>query len=105
MSNPFRYFNSSPQVIRLVVMMYVRYPLSLRNVEDLLAERGIDISHETIRCHSAWGPNADRRGNFLNCLREEGQTQKPIHSGIAIIRLRRGEPAAVALAPVSLSTP
>jgi hypothetical protein len=30
-------------------MMYVRYPLSLRNVEDLLAERGIDISHETIQ--------------------------------------------------------
>ena len=44
MRNPFRYFNSSPEVIRLVVMMYVRYPLSLRNVEDLLAERGIDIS-------------------------------------------------------------
>ena len=49
MSNPFRYFNSSPEVIRLVVMMYVRYPLSLRNVEDLLAGRGIDISHETVR--------------------------------------------------------
>ena len=49
MDNPFRYFNSSPEVIRLVVMMYVRYPLSLRNVEDLLAERGIDISHETVR--------------------------------------------------------
>jgi putative transposase len=49
MSNPFRYFNSSPEVIRLVVMMYVRYPLSLRNVEDLLAERGIDICHETVR--------------------------------------------------------
>jgi putative transposase len=49
MCNPFRYFNSSLEVIRLVVMMYVRYPLSLRNVEDLLAERGIDISHETVR--------------------------------------------------------
>jgi transposase-like protein len=35
MSNPFRYFNSSPEVIRLVVMMYVRYPLSLRNVEEI----------------------------------------------------------------------
>ena len=45
----FRYFNSSPEVIRLVVMMHVRYPLSLRYVEDLLAERGIDISHETVR--------------------------------------------------------
>ena len=40
MSNPFRYFNSSPEVIRLVGMMYVRYPLSLRNVEDLLASAG-----------------------------------------------------------------
>src|SRR5450755_5181064 len=49
MKDPFRYFNSSPEVIRLVVMMYVKYPLSLRNVEDLLAERGIDISHKTFR--------------------------------------------------------
>jgi putative transposase len=48
-ASPFRYFNSSPDVIRLVVMMYVRYPLSLRNVEDLLFERGIDICHETVR--------------------------------------------------------
>jgi putative transposase len=49
MTNPFWNFNSSPEVIRLVVMMYVRYPLSLRNVEDLLAERGIDISYETVQ--------------------------------------------------------
>lgn len=48
-TNPFRYFDSSPEVIRLVVMMYVRYPLSLRNVEDLMFERGIDICHETVR--------------------------------------------------------
>jgi putative transposase len=48
-ASPFRYFNSSPDVIRLVVMMYIRFPLSLRNVEDLLFERGIDISHETVR--------------------------------------------------------
>ena len=47
--SPFRYFNSSPEVIRLVVMMYVRCPLSLRNVEDLLLERGIDVCHETVR--------------------------------------------------------
>jgi transposase-like protein len=37
--SPFIRFNSSPEVIRLVVMMYVRFPLSLRNVEDLLFER------------------------------------------------------------------
>jgi putative transposase len=49
MRNPFRYFNSSPEVIRLVVVMYIRYPLSLRQVEDILFERGIDICHETVR--------------------------------------------------------
>ena len=46
--DPFRWFDSSPKVIRLVVMMDVRYPLSLRNVADLLFERGIDICHETV---------------------------------------------------------
>ncbi len=49
MQSPFRYFNSSPEVIRLAVMMYIRYPLSLRQVEDLLFERGIDLCHETVR--------------------------------------------------------
>ena len=48
-ASPFRYFNSSPEVIRLVVVMYVRFPLSLRNVEDLLFERGFDLCHETVR--------------------------------------------------------
>ncbi|WP_413875130.1 IS6 family transposase [Albidovulum sp.] len=47
--SPFRYFKTSPEIIRLAVMMYVRFPLSLRNVEDLLHERGIDICHETVR--------------------------------------------------------
>ena len=48
-TNPFRYFKTSPEIIRLAVMMYVRFPLSLRNVEDLLHERGVDVSHETVR--------------------------------------------------------
>jgi putative transposase len=47
--SPFRYFITSPDIIRLAAMMYIRFPLSLRNVEDLLHERGIDISHETVR--------------------------------------------------------
>jgi putative transposase len=56
-SNPFRYFNSSPEIVRLAVMMCVKYPLSLRNVEDLLSERGIDVSHETVRFWWNWfGP-------------------------------------------------
>ena len=48
-SSPFRYFKTSPEIIRLAVMLYVRFPVSLRNVEDLLHERGIDVSHETVR--------------------------------------------------------
>ena len=50
--NPFRYFKTSSNIIRPAVMMYVRFPLSLRNVEDLLHERGIDICHETV--HYWW---------------------------------------------------
>jgi len=49
MRNPYRYFKTSPAIIQLAVMMYVRYPLSLRQVEDLLHERGIDVSYEAIR--------------------------------------------------------
>lgn len=49
MRNPFRCFNNSPVVIRLAVMMYVCYPLSLCQVEYLLFERDIDISHESLR--------------------------------------------------------
>ncbi len=47
--SPFRYFKTSPEIIRLAVMLYIRFPLSLRNVEDLLHERGIEISYETVR--------------------------------------------------------
>ena len=49
MRNPCRYFNSSPEGVRLAVMLYIRYLLSLRQVEDILFERGIDICHETVR--------------------------------------------------------
>ena len=51
MINPLRYFKTSPGIIRLAVMMYARFPLSLRQVEDLLHERGINICYKTVR---AW---------------------------------------------------
>ena len=47
--SPFRYFKTSPEIIRLAVMLYIRFRLSLRNVEDHLQERGVEISHETVR--------------------------------------------------------
>lgn len=43
-------------------MMYVRFPLSLRNVEDLLHERGLDISYETVRFWWNRLPRPGRRG-------------------------------------------
>ena len=51
MPNPisFRYFKTSLEIIQLAVMLYVRFPLSLRNVEDLLHERGVDVSYESVR--------------------------------------------------------
>jgi putative transposase len=49
MKNPSRYFNNSPEIIRLMAMMCIRCPLSLGQVEDLLYERGIDICYETVR--------------------------------------------------------
>ncbi len=38
-----------PEIIQHAVWLYFRFPLSYRNVEDLLAERGIDLSYETVR--------------------------------------------------------
>ena len=70
--SPFRYFKTSPEIIRLAVMLYVRFPLSLRNVEDLLHERGIDVSHETIRFWwNRFGPmfTADIRRKRIDRMR------------------------------------
>jgi putative transposase len=57
--NPFRYFKTSPEIIQLAVLMYVWFPLSLRNVEDLLHARGIDVCHESVRL---W---VDRFGTYF----------------------------------------
>jgi hypothetical protein len=68
-ADPFRWFDSSPGVIRLVVMMYVKFPLSLRKVEDRLHERG-STSTKTVRLWwTRFGgtvkPNARRRISYL----------------------------------------
>jgi len=54
---PFKYFKTNLEVIRLTVMMYVRLPLSLRNVEGLLHKRWIDVRRESVRLWwSRFGP-------------------------------------------------
>ena len=72
--NPFRYFKTSPEIIQLAVMMYVRFPLSLRNVEDLLHERGIDIFHETVR---HW---VDRFGTYFAHKIRKHRSERMRHS-------------------------
>ena len=76
--SPFRYFKTSPEIIRLAVMLYVRFPLSLRNVEDLLHERGIEISHETVRFWwNRFGPMfaAEMRRNWVSRMRSYSNWQ------------------------------
>jgi putative transposase len=76
--SPFRYFKTSPEIIRLAVMIYVCYPFSLRSVEDLLHERGVDISHETIRFWwTRFGPlfAVEIRKNRVNRMRTHSNWQ------------------------------
>ena len=71
-ASSFKRFNSSPEVIRLVAMMYIRFPVSLRKVEDLLFERGIDLCHERVRFWSnRFGPlfAADPKRQRINRMR------------------------------------
>jgi len=74
--SPFKYFKTSPEIIRLAVMLYVRFPLSLRNVEDLLHERGIDICHETVRFwwhrFGRCSPRRSESGAWKGCDRATG---------------------------------
>src|SRR6266540_1209038 len=51
-----------PEIIQHAIWLYLRFMLSFRDVEELLAERGIDVSHKTIRRWVAvFGPMIARR--------------------------------------------
>ncbi len=93
MGNPFRYFNSSPEVIRLAVMMYIRYPLSLRQVEDLLFERGIDICHEG-ETHYLWRA-VDHEGEVLEIFVTKRRDRKAALKFIRRTMKRYGRPWAI----------
>jgi putative transposase len=47
--NPYAGHRFPPELISYTVWLYFRFPLSLRMVEEMLAFRGIEVSHETIR--------------------------------------------------------
>jgi putative transposase len=88
MKNPFRYFKTSPNIIRLAVMMYVRYPLSLQQVEDLLHERGIDISYETVRAWwNRFGPLFAAEINKKRVAAHQNWTQWRWHLDEVFVRI------------------
>ena len=74
----FRYFKTSPEIIQLAVMLYVRFPLSLRNVEDLLHERGVDISYESVRY---WW----HRFSFKNVLEKLEESSQKLIIGLEFL--------------------
>ena len=56
-ASPFRYFNSSPEVIRLVVLMYARFPLSLRTWKTCCSSAG---STSAMRRYGCGGTGSGR---------------------------------------------
>jgi len=65
-SGAFKGHRFPPEIIAYAVWAYYRFPMSLRDVEDLLAERGIIVSYETIR---KWVSKFGRR--YANAIRSD----------------------------------
>jgi putative transposase len=66
--------------------LYVRFPLSLRNVEDLLAERGIDVCYETVRYWwNRFGPMvaAEIRRKRVHAMRCHRHCQSKFYAGLS----------------------
>ena len=85
--SPFRYFKTSLEIIRLAVMLYVRYPLSLRNVEDLLHERGIEISH--VRWSGFLGQVCGLAKMLLICIHAAFRISAWVEYAVSGVRLSR----------------
>jgi len=72
-----------PETIRLAVWLYFRFTTSLRDVEEMLAERGIDVSYETVRC---W---ANKFGSAIaaNIRRARGRADSVWHLDEMVVRI------------------
>src|ERR1035437_5891688 len=58
----FKWRQTAPELVLCAVRWYVRYSLSLRDVEELLAERGLEVDHTTIwRWVQRYGPELEQR--------------------------------------------
>src|SRR6202047_2393800 len=72
----YRHHRFPPEVISYAVWLYFRFPLSLRMVEEILAARGISVTHETIR---QWGLQFGRE--FVNRVRRSPPRRRAVGSG------------------------
>ncbi len=60
--HPFKWRHFLPEIILLCVRWYLRYPLSYRNLEEMMLERGLTIDHTTVyRWVQAYSPELDKR--------------------------------------------
>ena len=83
----YKYHHFPPNIIQHAVWLYCRFTLSLRDAEDLLAERGIEVSYETIRRWVArFGPAYAKR---LRPLRPKAHCQWHLDEMFVSIRGRR----------------
>ena len=91
MKNHFKYFKTSPEIIRLAVMLYARFPLSLRQVEELLHERGVDVCHETVRYWwNRFGPLFAAKGIVrLTCSEQQSQQSRSLRLQVDATRPKR----------------
>jgi hypothetical protein len=72
-----------PEIIHQAIWLYFRFRLSFRNVEDLLAERGIAVSYETVRCYVSLAPV----GSLLDLRISNFAAGKPSNLGISTERI------------------
>lgn len=72
-----------PDTIRLAVWLYFRFTTSLRDVEEMLAERGINVSYETVRCWAnKFGPTI-----AANIRRKRGRADNVCHLDEMVVRI------------------
>ncbi len=122
---PFKWRHFQADLILLCVRWYLRYPLSYRDLEEMMLERGLQVDHTTIyrwvqhyapelekRCRLEWPPKKDREGpSHAQCLSHSScNTTNPwtrSHSGVLSVRkqaLKEGVPTVVHVL-ANVSTP
>ena len=90
-TSPFRNCRTGPEIISLAVMLYIRFPPSLRNVEDLHHERGIHVCHEAVRFRwNRFGSSfaseiRKKRASRMRANKMAAKYKKPAQVGIKVI--------------------